>query len=136
MSQELATEKEEANTAEALPWMRRFLPPHFFTKKVVANRESGFVLAPPVKPPNNSSRFITRKPGTGCATHVGLHMKRDGSFFFKCPCKGMPMPIDRSVLTNALTASHGKEWVSIRVGTESFDLSRADLRDAIQALEN
>lgn len=137
--QELAIEKATENTSpaeqsERVSWFEKTFP-WFFTPKVVANRETGRVLVSPAKPPKKSWRSIARKPGTGCATHMALHMKQGGSFFFKCPCKNIPMPIDRTALMSMLATSHGKEWVVFRVGTESFELSRGQLRAAIQDLE-
>lgn len=137
--QELAIEVQQ-ESGDKISWFKRTCP-WFFTEKVVANRESGFVLVSPKPPPKQhwqplNWQPIGRKPGTGRSPHVLLHLNGDTkSFYFKCTCEGVPLPVTRDVLMAAISLGQKHEWVRIGVGTEVFHLNRTELRTAILTLE-
>ena len=145
MSQELATEKQTATIAKTvsgdLPWMRKFLPAHFFTEKVVANREAGFASVSAPRPKQQdwqpkTWQAVTRKMFRGRTTHIELHVKEDDrSFLFMCPCSGVPLHISRETLLTAVATVRGSEWVHVRAGNQTLCLSRLELRKAFNALE-
>ena len=136
MSREL-TEKNISISAEQCgneSLLRKFLPPNFFTKKVVENRAKGRAYVPAQTQPVSRWKSVARKLN-GRTTHIELHLKQeDHSFYFKCPVEDISRKVEHHRLMIAIAPVHGSPWVTMTVGTQVFTLNRAELLSAVNDL--
>ncbi len=114
--------------------LRKFLPPHFFTPKVVENRAKGRAYVPTQPKAESRWKSVARKLN-GKTTHIELHLKQDNhSFYFKCPVEGISRKVEHHRLMMAIAPVHGSPWVTMTVDTQVFTLNRAELLSAVNDL--
>jgi hypothetical protein len=108
----------------------RTLCPHFFTGAIERHRKGGSAV--PEKPKRQLWASVTRDLGEGACTFVYLHFVRPREFELRDNSGESRWPVNEDYLQQAI-CSRGF-YVSLKLGTETFRLKRAELLFAFRRL--
>lgn len=111
-----------------------WLPPHFSTAKVVANRTAPL---PDTTPTLGSYKEAVRSKSLGKSSrYLMLHLDiRTDEFKISSPHGNWSLPVTREAIMKSINEAGGCRWATVSLTTQNVRLDREELLGALHTLE-